>query len=676
MNKQNKTYKTPRKETTQKAAGKSASVGKSNEPLSRQLMQMLVQPAGQLGGKFKLAIAAIIFILGFLLYANTLTHDYALDDDLVYKLNNSVQKGISGIPEIFHTTNMYGFNQQNFGAYRPFTQILFALEFQAFGLKPHMQHLVSVLMFALMSMLLFLLLKRMFRDKPFWIPLAITLIFVAHPIHTEVVANIKSRDELISFLFGFVLTFLALFRYIDKKKVVWLVLSVLSFFTGLMSKEHIVTLVPMIPLTLYFFSDKKLKQILLTSLWYLIPLVLFLVLRATLIDSSEGKIVFLDNFVIHIKSFTDKAGTIMYILLYYLRLMVFPFPQSCDYTWAQTPQVSLFSIWPIISVLIYLAMIAGSVILFLKKNILSWCLLFFLFTISMYSHIYAGLAATMAERLLFTPSLPLIIALIFLLYKAADRIGKQAARLNMIIWPVIVVFMIFSAKTIARNTVWKNSDTLFLNDVENAPNSARMNKSAGDVYINMGKEDKDTVRKNQCLNLAVTYLKKAYTIYPEYPDNLLDLGTAFYYLADYDSAWRYWQLFNKVQPESARNQANLSYMASAYYVKGQELARQRRDDEAFGALRRSLEFDSLYHPSLFSLGLAYANILDYVHSKYYMEKALRIDSLNVDYWYNLGGMLYTAKDFAGAKQAWKKALQLNPDHAEAKKGLQAVGGPD
>jgi protein O-mannosyl-transferase len=362
----------------------------------------------------------------------------------------------------------------------------------------------------------------------------------------------------------------------------------------------------------------------------------------------------------------------MYILLHYLKLIVFPFPQSCDYTWAQTPQLSLFSPLPILSVIIYLALIAGAVILFIKKNIFSWCLLFFLFTISMYSHIYAELAATMAERLLFTPSFPLIIALVFLLHKAAERIARPIAKLNLILWPVAIVFVVFSVKTIARNTVWKDSDTLFLNDVENAPNSARMNKSAGDVYINSGKDQKDSVQKYEQLQLAVKYLKKAYKIYPEYPDNLLDIGTAYFYLNELDTAWYYWQRFREVQPWSPRNKENINFMASGYFVQGQVYGEKKQTDKAMEAFARSLQYDSLYHPAWFGLGLLYAGIPDYALSKSYMEKAISIDSTNADYLYNLGGMLFTSKDYTGAYYAWMRTLQMNPKHAEAQKGLQAL----
>ena len=51
----------------------------------------------------------ILFSFTFLLYANTLGHEFALDDGIVIKENKHVKKGISGIPEIFSKHSFHGF---------------------------------------------------------------------------------------------------------------------------------------------------------------------------------------------------------------------------------------------------------------------------------------------------------------------------------------------------------------------------------------------------------------------------------------------------------------------------------------------------------------------------------------------------------------------------------------
>lgn len=639
-----------------------------------RFIRFLKEPAGDLRKNKLLILTLGLFLLGFLQYANTIGHGYALDDDLVYKLNTSVKKGIDGIPEIYRTTNMYGFNQQNYGAYRPFTQMLFALEYEFFGLSPHTQHFISVLLFAFTIALLFLLLRRLFRSKPLWVPLTITLLFTVHPIHTEVVANIKSSDELISFLLGFVLTFLALFRYIDTKKIPWLVVSVLTYFLGLLSKEHIITLLPLIPLTLYFFTDSSWKKNLLTSVWFVLPVLVFMTLRLLFIESHEGKVVYLDNFILYLPWFPQRIGTILVVLYEYLRLLFYPYPQSCDYGYAVLTPTSLWGIKPLFTLAIYVGMAVIAIISFKKKNLFSWCILFFLFTLSIYTHLYASLAATMAERFLFTPSLPLICGVVLLFY-AASRVPKMERWREMLLfWPMVVIIFSFALKTVARNTVWKNSDTLFSYDVQFAPGSVRLNKSAGDVLLNQGIKENDSLKKKELITKSLDYFRITCTIYKDYPDNLLDYGTAWYYLGEYDSAWVYWKRFSEVQSWSPRNRQNLQYLSIGYYNRGLAAGKTGNYVSAARDYEQSLQFDSLFHPAWYQLGMISALNKDYEQSAGFLRKAIQLDSLNAGYWYDYGGLMFTEGNREEARSAWEHTLRLNPGHTDARNGLQALGG--
>ena len=88
----------------------------------------------------------------------------------------------------------------------------FALEIQLFGNRPHVHHAVNIALFAACAALLCLLVLALLvppgapRPEPAPAParvvaLVTALLFAAHPIHTEVVANLKSRDELLCLFF-------------------------------------------------------------------------------------------------------------------------------------------------------------------------------------------------------------------------------------------------------------------------------------------------------------------------------------------------------------------------------------------------------------------------------------------------------------------------------------------
>ncbi|HVA97431.1 MAG TPA: glycosyltransferase family 39 protein, partial [Bacteroidia bacterium] len=199
-------------------------------------------------------VPSFIFLLCFMLYGNTINHGYALDDDIYTRKNVFVQQGFSAFKDIFNKGSLYGFNKANDSNYRPLTLLDFMAEVQWFGMDPHVSHFFNVLIFSLTCLLLYLLLQIIFKDYHASIPLFATLLFACHPIHTEVVANIKSRDELLTFLFG-VSSFYAMMRYSENPQKKYYIASFIAFTLAIFSKEDSLTFILIIPLMLYFFTS-------------------------------------------------------------------------------------------------------------------------------------------------------------------------------------------------------------------------------------------------------------------------------------------------------------------------------------------------------------------------------------------------------------------------------------
>ena len=142
----------------------------------------------------------LFFVAAFVLYWNTIPNKYSLDDNLVVYDHPLVGKGISSIPEIF--TSHYRDIDKNVYGYRPIAMTTFAIENEFFGQNPHISHFVNIVLYALLLILLFFLLVRLFQNIPRKIIFFIMLLFAAHPLHTEVVASLKNREELLCFIFG------------------------------------------------------------------------------------------------------------------------------------------------------------------------------------------------------------------------------------------------------------------------------------------------------------------------------------------------------------------------------------------------------------------------------------------------------------------------------------------
>src|SRR4029078_8651082 len=96
-------------------------------------------------------------------------------------------------------------------AYRPFTLLSFAVEKDLFGNKPAAAHFINVLIYALLLLVVYKLLTKLFPETSYQLLIMIALLYLVHPVHSEVVASVKSRDELLAGLFGF----LALAAFLD-----------------------------------------------------------------------------------------------------------------------------------------------------------------------------------------------------------------------------------------------------------------------------------------------------------------------------------------------------------------------------------------------------------------------------------------------------------------------------
>ena len=89
----------------------------------------------------------------------------------------------------------------------------------------------------------------------------ITLLFLAHPIHTEVVDSLKNREELLSFLFGIGSLILFSKIYVTRKKLLFVVFIFLLLGLSILSKESgVVFLLAIITKILFaFFSRQQVK---------------------------------------------------------------------------------------------------------------------------------------------------------------------------------------------------------------------------------------------------------------------------------------------------------------------------------------------------------------------------------------------------------------------------------
>ena len=523
-------------------------------------------------------------------------------------------------------------------------------------------HLMNILLYALTALILFILLEKLFLNykSDTWylsIPFVASLLFLAHPIHTEVIANIKGRDEILSLL-GALLAALFSIKYIEKQKAYFILLSFLSFLFALFSKELAITFLAIIPLSIYFFIEKerKTRYTLISILPLFIASVIYFYVRGEVVGglSFEPSKELMNNSFFGM-TFSEKYATIFYTLLLYIKLLIFPHPLTYDYYPYHIPIMHWSDIWPIIALLIYVGIGMYALLRIKKKKIVSFGILFYLIALSPMSNILFPIGVFMNERFVYVASIGFIVIVAYVITNKLPQVVKSS---NNVLIIFIVILALYSIKTISRNRVWENDFTLFTNDVTISENSAKSNTSAGGKLIEEAIKPGNSKLKIEYLDKAIIYLNRAINIHPKYNDALLLMGNAQWErYHNLDSTFAYYELILKNNPEFEQVYSNLFDTKINKVFDKPENANQNIN------ILHKLELYNSNHFSInYNLGRIYGRYKNnMIFSGRYLEKAAKINPNNIIVFKDLGVVYGMVGDFKKSANALSKAVELDPN---------------
>ena len=528
-------------------------------------------------------LAFFCAIAAFLLYVNTIKHDYALDDVGVIRENQFVQQGIKGIPKIM-SIDMWHFDNMNLGYYRPLSLITFAIENEFFPNNPHISHLNNVLLYALTGFFLCLLLMRIFKTVSPFFSFLIVLLFLAHPIHTEVVANIKSRDELLSFL-NLLIALLFFYKADEspKRRSLLLLGSLVFFYFALLSKETAMAGILLAPLVLYFKKDLNLKKSFLKSLPFLIVIVVFQYQKLKMLGSISG--IMPKDIVNYPYAETGtKFPAVFLIFAQCIRMLVFPHPLSYDYSYNQLPVSGFAAAGVIAGLLCVIGLVYFMGKEFKKKSDLAFGILIFAVTLAPALAFVLLRGGIFAERFLYAPALGFSVALVSFIWHGLKLPDFNFAKTKQFFSAVAIcglIFSLYSFKTVMRNPAWHDNLTLFSTDVNSSTNSCQVHRHCGGELINLGMAESDPKRKLEWFEKGSFELKEALRINPHFGEALFKLGVAYQTVKlNNDSAIFYYSLAIREMPGYAVSYNNLGILyestgkqelASYYYNKSVEV---------------------------------------------------------------------------------------------------------
>ena len=447
---------------------------------------------------FLISFAALILLI----YGQSLWGGFVFDDrgigehaELLGNLDNIVQ--VAAFP--YWTVDA--------GLYRPVTLLSYLFNNILLGGSAFSFHLVNLLLYFGICILIYEVLKKLFRND--WLAYLTALIFLVLPIHTEVVANITGRLELLSLFFSLLL----LLEFTKGKINFWYAGFWMLLAIG--AKETAIAALPLALIIMFIQKRREWKPVAAVAL----GAVTYFVLRLFVLG-PEHFLGVETSIIENPLLFADASGriaTALSVLWMYVSKTFWPANLCSDYSYNQISIASFASVGAIFGAFLLLVSAISFFAFLRKRPIISFASAIFLASFISVSNLLFPVGTIAGERLFFFPSLGLALVAAYFLSKLKDK------------WVVtaLVIILLYGVAAFVRQGVWMSEEKLFLNTAECAPQSVLSLSNAGTIYYFRG--DYETAAK---------YLEKSRAIKPVYSKGLNNLGLVYWKEGRYREAER------------------------------------------------------------------------------------------------------------------------------------------
>jgi cytochrome c-type biogenesis protein CcmH/NrfG len=541
----------------------------------------------------------LIPLLAVIVYLPSFNAEFTLDDNQIIENNNLVHS-LSQLPTLWKTDYWAGkIDANDKSLYRPLTMTTYAIQYAIHKAHPAPYHILNILLHALVCFVLMKWVNLLFKD--FWLTGLSGLLFAIHPIHTEAVSGIVGRAEILSGLF--ILTAcISYHHWRETGKTKWLAFLLLSTFAAITSKEHgfMLPLILIMQEGVYFFQLKK--NPVHRKRFYsgvgsvsLIAVILWGI-RSTITGPPVPHEQWLGV------AASDRMATSIRTTMEYVAMHVLPIRLSADYWTDEVPIVGFGSLEIIISFLMIAALIGLAFWLRKKMISVSWGILFFFLTLLPVSNFLFAAGFLKAERILYIPSIGLIIAMAALLVSLSKK--TEVKWIGFCLIGILTLF--FSVRTWLRAGDWKSNFTLAEATLRTSPNSPRFNNMMGLELVHQ-KRNKE----------ALDYYEKAVKANPNHVPALVNLGTEY-------------KNFN-------------------------------RNEEAIATLQRAIQIDPKAMMAYVNLMSVYRSLGDYDKNLEIAIKAMELFPNSAPVLWNAANAYQLKHNMEKANELRAKAVQIQPD---------------
>lgn len=608
---------------------------------------------------------AVIVALAVVLYLNILPNTFIFDD-WQQLFENPYLRQASGLKRIF-TTNVWAFEDKLTAYYRPLMHLTFFATLRWFGYNPAGYHVLSILMHAVCSLLVYWLVKRQTLD---WrVALLAGTLFAALPVHTENVNWISAYPDLQMTMF----VLLGWLLYLEIQRPWWRAAAVgACFLLALLAKEIAVVL-PVIIVAECGLRNAEFRKKWRDFVALLVALAAYVALRmqalGALLPVGQMRQV----------SLSDRLYTSLALFWSYCGKLVWPAELNLfiDEPLRQSPWSG-----PVFAgALVALALAAAVVWLWKKQQPEVLALLLFAGALAPAFTLPYEDMNMMAERYLYLPSAGIcwIVARWWPRSRAATAL-------------FLLVIAACSARTIVRNLDWREEVAFYETTIEMSPRLAEVRVLLGSVYLRRNnlpaalEAFQDAVHLKPRLaeprnNLGLIYSRmgqsekaiEEFTLSAQYA---LERGHSYAAARTYSNIGIEYRRLGRL-PEAIQAYSRAIEMVpslvGARNNRGYALLVSGRLTEAEADFRKTLEMEPMFPMAHSNLGLLYLTRGDLPAAEAAFNEALRLSPRDPETFARLGDVAAAKGDRLGAQEMYRRALELAPENQRAKDGLLKLG---